>query len=903
MAGRVPGAAVAGGGSVSGARERLSTALGGRYRIDKALGAGGMATVFLAQDLKHDRKVAIKVLKPELAAVLGAERFVVEIKTTAALSHPHILPLFDSGEAGGFLYYVMPYIAGETIRDRLNRETQLSVDEALRIATEVADALDYAHRHGVIHRDIKPENILLHDGRPMVMDFGIALAVSAAAGGRMTETGLSLGTPHYMSPEQATADKDITARSDVYSLASVLYEMLTGNPPHTGSSAQQVIMKIITETPAEITTLRKAVPANVAAATARALEKLPADRFDSAKAFADALANPVFTTAAAALRGVDGVRRGRDRRVAVLGSALAVMTLVTGWSMTRPEPLRPVSRYHVALPDSVVRGGTFARLALSPDGSKLFFATGGVGPGGLWVRDRDQLGATLIPGTENAIAPFVSPDGERVAILGVGFLRVVSLRGGPPITLADTLVGSAGGTWSVDGNIYADGTGMAPLVRVPASGGGGPERFTRLDSATGEVDHLFPDALPNGRGVIFTVGYAGSTGNPLRRQIAVASTKDGTHRILFGGVYARYARSGHVVYVTADGSLMAAPFDQDRMEVTGESVGLASGMTLRLIGVPDLALAGDGTLAYTVGGGSLGGGEPVWVGRDGLAVAVAPNWTRSATTVALSPDGSQMAVGIATGTEIHLWTRSLTLGTASRLTFGGSINYRPVWMPDGKSLVYVSDERGPRDLLGRRADGTAAATVLVGGVDMQEAEVTRDGQWLVYRTGGGSSGNLYARRFTGDTTPIELATTAFGEYSPSVSPDGRWLAHSATETARSDVYIRPFPDVSGGKWLVSSTGGSEPRWSRDGRELFYRNGAGQMVAVEVHRERVPPLGNQRVLFDATPFTADPLHQMYDVTPDGRRFLMTRLGDAGSGSETQVIVVQNFFEELKRRVPP
>jgi serine/threonine-protein kinase len=227
--------------------ERLSLALADRYRIERQLGQGGMATVYLAEDLKHKRHVAVKVLKPELAAVLGAERFVQEITTTAALQHPHILPLFDSGTADGFLFYVMPYIEGETLRGRLDREKQLGVDEAVRITREVADALDYAHRHNVIHRDIKPENILLHDGRPMVADFGIALAVSAAAGGRMTETGLSLGTPHYMSPEQATAEKDITGRSDVYSLGSVLYEMLAGDPPHTGSTAQQIIMKIITE--------------------------------------------------------------------------------------------------------------------------------------------------------------------------------------------------------------------------------------------------------------------------------------------------------------------------------------------------------------------------------------------------------------------------------------------------------------------------------------------------------------------------------------------------------------------------------------------------------------------------------------------------------------------------------
>ena len=265
--------------------DRLAAALGDRYRIERELGQGGMATVFLAHDLKHDRKVALKVLKPELAAVLGAERFVVEIKTTAALQHPHILPLFDSGTADGFLYYVMPFIDGETLRAKLDRETQLGVEEAVRIATDVADALHYAHTHGVIHRDIKPENILLANGRPMVADFGIALAVSAAAGGRMTETGMSLGTPHYMSPEQATAEKEITARSDVYSLASVLYEMLAGQPPHLGGSAQQIIMKIIAEPVPAVTTLRKSVPANVAAAVARALEKLPADRFASAAQF------------------------------------------------------------------------------------------------------------------------------------------------------------------------------------------------------------------------------------------------------------------------------------------------------------------------------------------------------------------------------------------------------------------------------------------------------------------------------------------------------------------------------------------------------------------------------------------------------------------------------------------
>ncbi|MDH4133021.1 MAG: serine/threonine protein kinase, partial [Gemmatimonadota bacterium] len=331
---------------------RLVAALSDRYRIERELGQGGMATVYLAEDLKHDRKVALKVLKPELAAVIGAERFVVEIKTTASLSHPHILPLFDSGTADGFLYYVMPFIDGETLRSKLDRETQLGIDEAVSITTAVADALDYAHRHNVIHRDIKPENILLHDGRPMVADFGIALALSAAAGGRMTETGMSLGTPHYMSPEQATAEKEITARSDVYSLGSVLYEMLTGNPPHVGASAQQIIMKIVTEEAAPVTKLRKAVPPNVAAAVAQAIEKLPADRFESAKAFAEALDNPGFrgttTTYAAAGQGATGNRRAVLAGWGVAG--LLLVALAATWFLRTPAAKAPTRRYAISFP-------------------------------------------------------------------------------------------------------------------------------------------------------------------------------------------------------------------------------------------------------------------------------------------------------------------------------------------------------------------------------------------------------------------------------------------------------------------------------------------------------------------------------------------------------------------------
>ena len=395
--------------------DRLNTALAGRYRILRHLGEGGMASVYLCEDLKHDRKVALKLLKPELAAVLGAERFVQEIKTTAALQHPHILPLFDSGAADGFLFYVMPFIDGETLRAKLDRETQLGIDEAVRIAREVLDALHYAHEHGIVHRDVKPENILLHGGHAMVADFGIALAVSAAAGGRMTETGLSLGTPHYMSPEQATAEKDISARSDVYSLGSVLYEMLTGQPPHLGGSAQQIIMKIITE-PAEVVTKhRKSMPANVAAAVATSLEKLPADRFESAKAFSEALGNPAYASATVLGAAPSPTRARRQRATTMAGFMLAALAFAGwAWSASRPRPADSGEPrfYSIVLPDSapLVSGrdqGDIAGRAfdLSADGRLLVYTSPDDSTTRLWQIRTDVGTASPIVGTVGARLP------------------------------------------------------------------------------------------------------------------------------------------------------------------------------------------------------------------------------------------------------------------------------------------------------------------------------------------------------------------------------------------------------------------------------------------------------------------------------------------------------------------
>ena len=409
----------------------LNAALEGRYAIERELGEGGMATVYLADDLKHERKVALKVLKPELAAMVGADRFLAEIKTTANLTHPHILPLHDSGEADGFLFYVMPYLEGETLSDRIDREKQLPVDEAVALASKVAGALQHAHEHGVIHRDIKPANILLQGGEPVVADFGIALAVGAAGGSRLTETGLSVGTPYYMSPEQATGDQHVGPSSDTYALAAVLYEMLTGDPPYIGSTAQAVLGQIIAGEPVSATKKRGSVPSNVDAALRCALEKLPADRFTSAQDFVRALADEHFRYGeVGAAVGGEAVGPWK-RRTITMTTIAALFAVAFGWALLRPEAPGPVTRVSVHIPEDQFFHPVRGEFDLSSDGSLMvYLVSGDEGQQQLWAKQWDALEATLIRSTDGAQRPAISPDGGEVAFHFGSSIRVVSLQGG-----------------------------------------------------------------------------------------------------------------------------------------------------------------------------------------------------------------------------------------------------------------------------------------------------------------------------------------------------------------------------------------------------------------------------------------------------------------------------------------
>jgi Tol biopolymer transport system component len=881
---------------VTDLQERLARSLEGRYRIERELGQGGMATVFLAEDLRHERKVALKVLKPELAAVLGADRFVVEIKTTAALQHPHILPLFDSGSADGFLFYVMPFIDGETLRDKLNRESQFGVDEAVRIACEVADALDYAHRHGVIHRDIKPENILLHDGRPMVADFGIALALSAAAGGRMTETGLSLGTPHYMSPEQATAEKEITGRSDVYSLASVLYEMLSGEPPHMGKTAQQIIMKIIAEPVKPVTELRKSVPTHVAEAVAQALEKLPADRFASAAEFAAALKGQgvLRTTIGSASRGLAPRSPWRGVALGALGATLVVGAVAAAIIMSRPEA--QLLRVGVAFPENE---GVFSlatrRFELSRDGRRVVY----VGPDSngtqLWVRELDALRGRPLPGTRNATAPFFSPDGQTVGFVteAGSSLAVVGLDGGQPrIIVADSVL-PWGADWADDGFIYVvHRTGR--VARLRASGGA-LELVTALDTALAEFEHDWPQLLPGGKKLLVQ-SWRSSISNS---RLSVIDLETGERTEIAGQGYGRYVRSGHIVYATFDGVLRAVPFDVSRGRLTGEPVVIEQNLSFDgTSGAGQFSVAETGLLLFGPGGGTQGD-LVVWVDRRGGVTPVDSGWRGQFSSVTLSPDESRLALSVESGEGVQVWVKQLPRGPLTRLTFEHS-NYREAWVAGGREVAYIR-QMMPRNLIMRqRADGSAAAdSVLSDRRGVDEVTYAPDGRTIVYRVGTGSGGSrdVLRYRFGVDTAGQAVAANPnFDEYGADISPDGRHVAYVSVESGRAEVYVRRLDDPGAGRVQVSINGGEEPRWARSGRELFFRTRRGDFLAAT--RAPGPEFAVARItlLFSNSGFAADAYHRVYDVARGDQRFVMVQRTRSGMSE----LVLVSDWRALERK---
>src|SRR5881397_991198 len=605
-----------------------------------------------------------------------------------------------------------------------------------------------------------------------------------------------------------------------------------------------------------------------------------------------------------------GKEHSRRDRTVLYAVIVLVMLIAAGaiWGWMHPAPAKQVVRSTLAIDSTEAMAPSTAwsgRLAISPDGSRLAYIGGPRSQ--LLIRARNQLHAIAVPGTEGATSPFFSPDGRQVGFLRDFIVQIASLDGGPPITVLDSLIGVSGASWGPDNFIYADAfSDNFGLLRVEAKPGARPRWFTTLDTTRGEIDHAWPDVLPNGKGVLLTVRFRGKSGakGRISHAIAVADIPSGKHRVIVNdAMYARYASSGHLLYVTANKTLMVVPFDQNTMKLTGEPTALTGGMRLGSGGSADLAVSATGSLVYATGTGQ-GEQELVWVTRDGRAQPVDPDWPGMYFGFpALLPDGKWLAVARVVDEEsFSIWIKRLDRGPSIKLTLDGNYNYGPAWTPDGRSVTFSSTlATGATDLWTKRVDGGAPAVMqLHEKWNLYNPRWSPDGKWLLFQTDIASpgSGDILGIRPGIDTAPMPVVATTFTEMSPALSPDGRWLAYSSNETGEDAIYVVPFPNTSAGKWAISTGAGTEPLWSHRGNELFYRDGSGNLVAVAVNTTPRFSLGRSTALFSAAGFTSFRFTPQFAVAPDDQRFLMIR--PLETGTPDKLIVVENWFEELRAK---
>ena len=853
-------------------RERVARALGTAYRLDGCVGRGGMAIVYRAQDLRHERPVAVKVLDPELGASMDAQRaarFLAEIRVTARLQHPNVVPLFDSGAAEGLLYFVMPYVEGETLRRRLRRESPLPVDEALRIAIGIGRALEHAHAHGIVHRDLKPENVLLQGGEAVVADFGIALAVSHAGDGRITSPGLTLGTPQYMSPEQASADGPVDVRTDVYALGAVLYEMLTGDPPHAASSPHAMLAKRRAEPPTPVRVVRPSVPEHVARTVERALAREPSARFISVREMIDSLADArvVHSSHEIGARGRFGARTVSFAILAVVGGIAAFVVLRSSRVERAASAVRP-STFVVTTP----AGADLGSPALAPDGTRLVYVGTQANQRRLLVRSISDLAATPLAGTEGATHAIFSPDGRSIAFFTTDDqLKRIPIDGGPVTVLAPAFRFGMG-RWATGDRIVFTRRDHPGLVWIPAAGGT-PRPLTRCDTARNETRHRVPLVLDDGRTVFFTAERG--RGGPVTADGDLAVTTlnpsaDSTPPHSLVGVRVQGALTvikGWLVYVAPGGTAIRAV----RLDPT---LRRAVGQPVTLLDAPDGGiinpqLARDGTLLYMR---NIRRNLPVLVDTTGARRPVPGAVSGSFMNPRLSPDGGRLVIQSAQSAQAtDAWIIDLAKQTRTQITHVGTA-LNPTWTADGGHVVYLAESSGRGSIWSQRADGLEAPRRIAEGPGLFAPDVAPDGRTVVYqRDSAGVLGIWTAPLTGGGARPV--VREPFNVYMPTVSPDGRWLAYVGRTSGQNEVYVRRFRGP-GAPTRISDGGGTEPAWSRDGRRIYYRVNR-SMVAATLRPGPPITVASRGVLFTGS-FDDDEMpmpHRNYDVTPDGRQFVM------------------------------
>ena len=886
----------------------------GPYEIVAPIGAGGMGEVYKARDTRLDRSVAIKVLPPDVSADADRRaRFQREAKTIAGLNHPHICTLHDVGGTDGTTYLVMELLAGETLAARLEKGP-LPIAQALGVAAEIADALSAAHRQGIIHRDLKPANVMLTKSGVKLLDFGLAklsghgelpaaasLASAPTEMRPLTSEGTIVGTLQYMAPEQVEG-KPADARTDLWALGAILYEMLTGKRAFEGTSAASLIAAILERDPPPVPTLQPPTPAGVDRLVRRCLAKDPDERWQSAHDVADELRWIREGSGASASGENQSRRRGGPRlawRVAVAALLLATVATsfaVVAWFRAYREPVSRVPIRFV-LSDRLVTAAEAdpQRLfAVSRDGQRVAFVADRDGVPHLYLRALQALQATVIPGTANAMQPFFSPDGQRIGFFAGGKLKVLSLAGGTPEDRAQ-IIWPRGATWAPDDTIIFAPSDNSGLWQVPAAGGGA-HLLAQPDPAKGERSYRWPEVSPDGSAVFFTLATSDIQSFDNAR-LMVRSLRTGDQRELMrGGSFATCTATGHLLYARA-GALMMVPFDLARLTVTGaERLVLDGVVTYPIDGAAQYAVASDGTLVYIAGQAVTSQATLNWVDTTGKTSTLAAR-PEAYQAVSVSPDGHWAALDI-DGANASISILDLERVSSTRLTLEWS-NNAPFWTPDGARACFVSERGGISRFYCQAAEGgsrpepvTPVRPSRVGSASWAPP----DGRVLIFSELNQASGwDLSTCAVGGEPGVKSFLQTSFNELNPRFSSDGGWVAYESDETGSPEVYVQPFQGP-GRKERISSDGGTQPLWARKGHELFYRNGDAIMAVTIATSPTFSP-GVPRLLFRRSLRVA-PLYP-YDVAPDGRFLMIQPLPPPVLGPLT---VVLNWFEELKAKAP-
>lgn len=872
------------------------------YKIVEKLGEGGMGVVYKAEDTKLERLAALKFLPPHLAASeQDKARFAQEAKAAAALSHPNVCSIYDIQEHDGQMFIVMEYVEGQTLRDK---KENFSIKQVIDIGIQLADGLATAHEHGIVHRDIKPENIMVRkDGIVQIMDFGLAKLQGVT---RLTKEGSTIGTVGYMSPEQVQGF-DTDHRTDIFSLGVVLYELLAGQSPFQGVHETAIFYDIVNVDPAPVSSLRQEVDPALDAIILECLAKEPEDRYQSAKEVTKELkrfkressrqrvsrvstARPAYKSPTEGEAGKVEVKPPRKRFLwPALSGLLTVAVILLAWRSWKADHIstNPVMRFSVSLPatEALDFSSGFSALAISPDGKYLVYISTGEGKSQLFLRPMDKLTATPIPGTENAGDPFFSADGQWVAFFSQGMLKKVSVYGGAPQDIADIKGIGRAGWWGTDGTIVFGHINRS-LSRV-SSEGGEPEAVTKLDATNGEISHRFPQILPGGKAVLFTIKL-NSIATFDEAIVAVERLDTGERKIVIrGGTYARYIPTGHLVYAR-NKSLFVVPFDLEHLEVLGPPAEiLDGGMLNQHSGSASFGFSNTGVLVYVPGGPlPIDYATLVWTDRHGNIKPLLET-PRSYFSAVLSPDGQKLALSVYAAND-DIWVYHIVRGTLTRLTFGGGNNGRPIWTPDGRHLVYFAEKGRAANIFRKPWDGSGVEERLTENSDAQiPNSVSPDGKMLAFTQGG----DIWILPMDEEQKPRQFIQTQFSESQASFSPDGRWIAYRSDESGKNEVYVVSYPNREG-KWQVSTGGGSNPMWSRSGKELFYVN-VNKVMAVNVAAQATFSASVPKKLFEVRSSEFGPL----DISPDGQRFILGVI----RGQElttTQLNVVLEWFKELQ-----